>query len=202
MFIRYPWLLGHILLGKLTYRKKSKEKVIYLTFDDGPTPEVTPLVLDLLDEYGWKATFFCVGENVEKYPDLYQEILKRGHKTGNHTYKHLKGLSTSTHEYIENVQKSSNFIDSNLFRPPYGKIRRRQKKELQKQYEIIMWDLLTGDYKKKTSLDRIIQTIKRFTRKGSIVVFHDSLKARNNMLATLPKAIEFWNEKGYQSKLL
>lgn len=184
------------------WRRKSKDKVIYLTFDDGPVPEVTPLVLDLLDEYNWKATFFCVGENVQKYPELYQEILKRGHRTGNHTFNHLKGFSTGTEEYVSNVNKASEYIDSNLLRPPYGKIRFRQKRNLRNKYDIIMWDLLTRDYNKSLTPEVIMNKIRRLSRKGSIVLFHDSIKARNNMLAVLPRAIEFWNEQGYKSGLL
>jgi peptidoglycan/xylan/chitin deacetylase (PgdA/CDA1 family) len=186
-----------------TWRKKTKEKIIYLTFDDGPTPELTPLILELLDEYGWKATFFCVGENVEKYPELYQEILNRGHRTGNHTFNHLNGFSTKTEEYVANVRKAAEYIDSNLFRPPYGKIKRRQKKQIKlDNYEIVMWDLFTRDYDKRQTPDAIFNKIKHLSRKGSIVLFHDSVKARNNVLAALPRAIEFWNEQGYRFGVL
>lgn len=186
-----------------TWRKKTKEKIIHLTFDDGPTPEITPWILELLDEYGWKATFFCVGENVEKYPELYQKILNRGHRTGNHTFNHLSGFSTKTEEYITNVRKAAEHIDSNLFRPPYGKIKRKQKKQIKLDgYEIVMWDLFTRDYNKKQTPEAILHKIKRLSRKGSIVLFHDSAKARNNVLAALPRAIEFWNEQGYRFGLL
>jgi len=199
--MRVPKIIRLFYRG-FTWRRKSKEKVIYLTFDDGPVPEVTPLVLDLLDEYGWKATFFCVGENVQKYPELYDDILKRGHRTGNHTFNHLKGFSTGIDEYVENVAKAAGYIDSNLLRPPYGKIKNRQKKKLRDDYEIIMWDLLTRDYSKSLTPEQIMHKIRRLSRKGSIVLFHDSIKARNNMLAVLPRAIEFWNEQGYHSELL
>ncbi len=202
MLTRLPLIIRALIPG-CTWRKKSAGKTIFLTFDDGPVPEVTPYVLEMLDEYGWKATFFCVGENVQKYPELYEEILKRGHKTGIHTYNHLKGYSTSIDNYVENVKKAAELIDSKLFRPPYGRIRRRQRKELQHMnYEIIMWDLLTQDYDKWQTPENIMQRIKRHSRKGSIVLFHDSIKARNNMMASLPRAIEFWNEQGYQSGLL
>ncbi len=201
MFSRVPVLIRTFYIG-CVWRRKTKDKTIYLTFDDGPVPEVTPVLLDLLDEYNWKATFFCVGENVQKYPDLYQDILRRGHHTGNHTFNHLKGFSYSIDEYVNNVYKASEYIDSKLFRPPYGKIKQRQKKELQKEYEIIMWDLLTQDYNKSRTPEIIMNKIRRLSRKGSIVLFHDSIKARNNMLATLPRAIEFWNEQGYTSGLL
>jgi peptidoglycan/xylan/chitin deacetylase (PgdA/CDA1 family) len=185
------------LLGKLTWRRDTSSKVIYLTFDDGPVPEVTPLVLDLLDKFNLKATFFCVGDNVQKYPELYKEILRRGHKTGNHTFNHLKGFNVSTDEYVANVEKASEYIDSDLFRPPYGRIKRKQRKILELEYEIIMWDLLTFDYNHKLEKETIFKRVKRQSRNGSIVVFHDSIKAKNNMLSVLPLAIEFWNSHGY-----
>ena len=185
-----------------TWRRKTKEKVIYLTFDDGPVPETTPYLLDLLDEYGWKATFFCVGENVQRHPELYREILARGHRTGNHTFNHLRGTRCSTEEYVDNVRKAAEYIDSPLFRPPHGRMKGNQRRRLREQYEIIMWDVLTRDYNKLLSLDYILGKIRRLSRNGSIVVYHDSVKARNNLLATLPRAIEFWNEQGFRCGLL
>lgn len=190
------------LLGKLTWRRNPSSKVIYITFDDGPVPEVTPLVLDLLDKFNLKATFFCVGENVQKYPELYNEVLRRGHRTGNHTFNHLKGFNVSTEEYVANVEKASGYIESNLFRPPYGRIKRKQRKSLQPQYEVVMWDLLTYDYNQKLGKEAIFNRLKRQSRNGSIVVFHDSIKAKNNMLSVLPLAIEFWNSKGYTFDVL
>lgn len=189
-------------LGKLTWRRSSSSKVIYLTFDDGPVPDVTPLVLDLLDKYNVKATFFCVGENVRKYPELYKEILRRGHRTGNHTFNHIKGFNVPTSEYVANVDKAAEYIDSNLFRPPYGRIKRNQIRKLKSRYEIIMWDLLTFDYSQKMEKEAIMNRVKHQSRNGSIVVFHDSLKAKNNMLSVLPLAIEFWNSKDYTFELL
>ena len=189
-------------LGKLTWRRSSSSKVIYLTFDDGPMPEVTPLVLDLLDKYNVKATFFCVGENVRKYPELYKEILQRGHRTGNHTFNHIKGFNVPTSEYVANVDKAAEYIDSKLFRPQYGRIKRNQIRKLKSRYEIIMWDLLTFDYNQKIEKEAIIRRVKHQSRNGSIVVFHDSLKAKNNMLSVLPLAIEFWNSKDYTFDLL
>jgi len=201
MNIQFPDILRPFL-GKLLWRKKSSEKVIYVTFDDGPVPEVTPRVLDMLDEYNLKATFFCVGENVEKYPELYNDILRRGHKTGNHTYNHLKGISVSTEDYVANVKKAAGLIDSRLFRPPYGRINFRQKQALRKEYEIVMWDLITQDYNKNLSPNNILQNIKRYSRNGSLVVFHDSIKAERNMLTVLPRAIEYWNSRGYRFEVL
>ena len=201
MNVQFPDMLRPFL-GKLLWRKSSSSKVIYITFDDGPVPEVTPLVLDLLDEYNIKATFFCVGENVEKYPEVYNEVLKRGHRTGNHTYNHLKGASVSTDEYVANVEKASLRIESNLFRPPYGRIKKKQKKALKAGYEIIMWDVITHDYNSSLSPQTIMQNIRRYSRNGSLVVFHDSIKAERNMLTVLPLAIEYWNSKGYSFDVL
>jgi len=201
MNVQFPDLLRPFL-GKLLWRKNSSEKVIYITFDDGPVPEVTPLVLDLLDEYNLKATFFCVGENVEKYPEIYNEVLKRGHKTGNHTYNHLKGINVSTNDYIANVHKAAQSIDSKLFRPPYGRISYKQKKALRGKYDIVMWDLITQDYNTNLSPDKIMQNIRRYSRNGSLIVFHDSIKAERNMLTVLPSAIEYWNSKGYKFDVL
>ena len=196
MSIQVPDVLRP-LLGKLTWRRDSSSKVIYITFDDGPVPEVTPLVLDLLDKYNIKATFFCVGDNVRKHPEVYAEVVRRGHKTGNHTFNHIKGFSFSEDEYVANVEKAAEYIDSELFRPPYGRIKRSQIKRLQSKYEIIMWDLITYDYDRKLSKESILRSVKHYSRNGSIIVFHDSIKAKDNMLAVLPMAIEYWNSQGY-----
>lgn len=190
------------LFGKVIWRKNPSEKVIYLTFDDGPVPEVTPQVLDILDIYGWKATFFCVGENVQKYPELYTDILKRGHNVGNHSFNHVKGYEYSTIEYVDNVNKAAQFIDSKLFRPPYGRIKWNQIKALRKNYDIVMWDVITHDYNKNLCVDDVFKNVKRNLRKGSIVVFHDSIKAKNNVLQALPLSIEFWESKAYRYGLL
>ncbi len=181
----------------LIFRKDKQDKSIYLTFDDGPNPVVTPLILDILDKYKCKATFFCVGENVKKYPTIYQEITKRGHSVGNHTYNHLKGFGTSTKKYVENVEKADKLIKSRWFRPPYGRITPMQTHQLKKKYKLVMWDLITYDYDKNVLPIRIVREIKKKSRNGSIVVFHDSEKAQNNVLTALPKALEFWESQGY-----
>ena len=201
MNVQFPRILRPFF-GKTIWRKNSSSKVIYLTFDDGPVPEVTPLVLDILDHYNWKATFFCVGENVQKHPELYNEILLRGHKTGNHSFNHLKGFNYSTDEYKANIEKAARLIDSNLFRPPYGRITPTQIKSLQDNYQSIMWDVITHDYDKQLSPEQVFKNITNNLRKGSIVVFHDSIKAKERVVAVLPKAIEFWTEKGYRCELL
>jgi len=158
--------------------------------------------LDILDTFGWKATFFCVGENVAKHPDLYREVLAKGHRTGNHSYNHIRGFRYTTDEYVQNVKKASEMIQSKLFRPPHGRMTFAQMKALRKEYDIVMWDVITYDYDQKRSPERILKTIKRNLRKGSVVVFHDSLKAKENVLEVLPKALEFWESEGYDCGLL
>lgn len=201
MKTRFPDLL-RLLLGNLTWRKSPSSKVIYITFDDGPVPEVTPQVLDVLDGFGVKATFFCVGENVKKYPEVYADVLSRGHRTANHTFNHLQGAKITTAEYCENVRLASEYIHSDLFRPPHGRMTLKQRRALRASYEIIMWDLLTRDYDRKLTPDKILESVKRYSRNGSIVVFHDSIKAKNNVLAVLPLAIEFWKKEGYSFGIL
>jgi len=201
MNVQFPRFLRP-LWGNVIWCKNPSEKVIYLTFDDGPVPEVTPLVLDILDTYNVKATFFSVGENVMKHPETYAEILKRGHKTGNHSFNHLKGFEVSLEEYVANVQKAAGYIDSKLFRPPYGRITFKQKKALESDYQIIMWDLITHDYNRNLSPATIMKTVKRYSRNGSIVVFHDSIKAKENVLSVLPQAIDYWKSEGFAFGLL
>lgn len=171
---------------------------VYLTFDDGPVPEVTPWVLDLLDEYGVKATFFCVGDNVRKYPELFAEILRRGHRVGNHTYHHIKGLETSTRAYMHDVHEAHRLIHSRYFRPPYGHLRFPQTRELSHSFEIVMWDVLTRDYNPRLSPERVLSNVTRFVRNGSIIVFHDSIKAERNLRAVLPRAVEWLRSGGYE----
>lgn len=180
------------------WRINPDEKSVYLTFDDGPNPKVTPLVLDILDKFGVKATFFCVGENVKKYPEVFREVKRRGHTVGNHTFNHLKGYKSSTQDYVKNVWKADEYVHSNLFRPPHGRIKLSQIRTLKKDFKIIMWDFITYDFESKVTPDAILKEVKKRTRNGSIVIFHDSLKAEKNMLAALPKALEFWKEEGYE----
>lgn len=179
------------------WRINPSEKAIYLTFDDGPNPVVTPQVLDMLDEFGVKATFFCVGENVQKYPEIFEEVKRRGHSVGNHTFNHLKGYENTTENYVENVRKADEYIHSKLFRPPHGRIRLRQINALKKDYRIILWDFITYDFDKNVTPKQILAEIKKRSRNGSIVIFHDSPKAEKNVLAALPEALKFWREEGY-----
>lgn len=200
MWIEQPPILYRMLCPEGIWRIANRKmpKTVYLTFDDGPIPEVTPWVLDLLDKYGIKATFFCVGENVAKYPDLLADLRKRGHSVGNHTYNHLQGLKCKAHQYVKNVLKADAVIDSPLFRPPHGLMTYKQSKILKKHFNIIMYDLVTRDYSKKLNGEQVFENVKRYTRPGSIIVFHDSLKSEHNLRYALPKSIEWLINNGYR----
>ena len=176
-------------------------KAVYLTFDDGPIPEVTPKVLAILDQYGVKATFFMVGENIDKHPDVFEMVVKGGHAIGNHTYNHMKGWRVSTAEYIANVQKFPK--ETKLFRPPYGRTWVWQRRAVKKLgYEIYLWDVLTRDYNPCRTPEAMLKQIQRQTRPGSIINFHDSVKSNERMLEVLPKAIEWLIANGYELKTL
>jgi peptidoglycan/xylan/chitin deacetylase (PgdA/CDA1 family) len=189
------------LFPKALWRMNPDEKAVYLTFDDGPIPVITPWVVDLLGHYGIKATFFMVGDNVRKHPQEYKLVVDAGHRVGNHTFNHLKGLFTDTPGYIENVEKADALIHSNLFRPPHGMLRRSQYKELSKRYQFVMWDLVTRDYSKRLSGEEVLGILKRLVRNGSIITFHDSLRSEENLKYALPRAIEWLLEQGYEFKV-
>jgi peptidoglycan/xylan/chitin deacetylase (PgdA/CDA1 family) len=172
------------------------EDAVYLTFDDGPHPVITPQVLDILDKFNAKATFFCVGDNVRKYPDVFNEIKNRGHKTGNHSFNHINGWKTKDKIYFYNVQKAGKLINSNLFRPPYGKIKFSQIKVLRNNYKIIMWSVLTYDFSKKIDKMECFNNSLKGLKNGNITVFHDSAKAEKNMMFALPRFLE----KGLENK--
>jgi len=184
------------------WRLPRKEKTVYLTFDDGPVPEATPFVLDLLEKYNIKATFFCVGDNVRKYPEIFDRITDAGHLVGNHTFNHLQGFKYSTKNYTKNVAKADKYIKSSLFRPPHGQFRPLQMSKLRKKYKIILWDVITRDYNSSLSGDFVFNIVKRYSRNGSIIVFHDSLKAEKNMKYALPRAIDFLIREGYKFEVL
>ena len=186
----------------------GQKPIAYLTFDDGPIPEVTPRVLEILYRYGVKATFFMVGENIDKHPEVFQQVVAAGHAIGNHTYNHLKGWRTSFDDYMANVAKweeayltgeAGLTAKRSLFRPPYGKATLRQRRALHKQgYRLIYWDILTRDYEATRTPEAMLRMIQRETRPGSIINFHDSFKSNKRMLEVLPKAIEWLQAQGYE----
>ena len=200
MLIERPPLLYRLLFPEGIWRIKrgGGRRVVYLTFDDGPVPEVTPWVLDTLDRYGIKATFFLVGDNVARNPGLFEEIKRRGHSWGNHTMHHLQGRLVSTYRYMHDISEANSLIGSPLFRPPHGLIRWKQARAIKDHYNIILYDLVTRDYSRKLTPERVFNNVRRYARNGSIIVFHDSLKAEKNMKEALPRAIEYLLARGYE----
>jgi peptidoglycan/xylan/chitin deacetylase (PgdA/CDA1 family) len=201
------------LFPKFVWNINTTKKELYLTFDDGPTPEITEWVLQTLKAYNAKATFFCIGKNIESHAELFQAILKDEHSIGNHTYNHLKGWKHNTKDYIEDVERTQHLINSkienrnsvieNLFRPPYGKFKSKQSTKLQKLgYKIIMWEVLSYDWDKSVSEEACLNNIITVADRGSIIVFHDSIKASRNLKYALPKVLEFYSKKGYVFKAL
>lgn len=197
MYIRMTSILKAIF-PQLIWEVPDSEKNIYLTFDDGPHPEITPQALQILDQFQAKATFFCVGENVQKFESTYKQILDEGHKTGNHSFNHLNGWKTKADEYYRNIEKCAEMVDSHLFRPPYGRIKPTQAVYLKMHYRIIMWSVLTEDYNKDLTPEKCLKKSIKKTQPGSIIVFHDSEKAQKNMLYTLPRFLEHFTQLGYQ----
>lgn len=199
MLIEQPPLAYRLLFPEALWRiRKKGRKVVYLTFDDGPVPSVTPWVLDLLDHYGVKATFFLVGDNVRRAPHLLDEIKRRGHSWGNHTMHHLQGMKVHTFKYMRDITEADKLIDSPLFRPPHGLLRWKQAAAIKAHYNIVMYDLVTRDYSRKLTPVQVLDNVRRYARNGSIIVFHDSLKAERNMRAALPKAIEWLLSQNYE----
>jgi peptidoglycan-N-acetylglucosamine deacetylase len=196
IFVQPPYLL-RLLFNDCVWRLSSEKKIVYLTFDDGPHPEITPWVLEQLKHYNAKATFFLVGKNVNDHPEVVEAITKRNHHIGNHTYDHLNGWKTSTEEYLLNIDNCNKIVKSGLFRPPYGKLTWRQAEAIKKQYKIVMWDLLTGDYNEKLGPKDCLKHIRKYSRNGSVIVFHDSQKAFNTLKELLPDALAFLTSEGY-----
>jgi peptidoglycan/xylan/chitin deacetylase (PgdA/CDA1 family) len=208
----FYWIKTNALIKTLfpnyVWDVPNTENKIYLTFDDGPIPEITEWVLEELEKYNAKATFFCIGHNIEKYPDIFEKVITNGHSIGNHTFNHLNGWKTSTEEYLENVKLCESSIlnlqskicnlKSKIFRPPYGKIKPLQSKKLQQMgYKIIMWDVLSADYDTTISPEKCLENVLKNVSSGSIIVFHDSIKAFPNLKYTLPKALKYWATKGF-----
>lgn len=201
MIIEQPACFLRWLYPGACWRMSRHEKAVYLTFDDGPIPEATPFILDTLDRYGIKATFFMVGDNVRKHPEVYRMVVERGHRIGNHTFNHIGGFRYLSENYLANTDKANEFLNTDLFRPPHGWMRWRQYYKLKRHYRIIMWDLVTRDYSRRLTADDVVENVKRYTRNGSIITFHDSLKSIEKLRTALPQSIEWLQQQGYAFKV-
>lgn len=199
--IRPPFLLRALYPGAV-WRMSDRGKVLYLTFDDGPTPGVTDKVLAMLAQYQAKATFFCIGRNVEQYPELYERILNEGHRVGNHTWSHADALKVDVRFYLDDTARAARVIASDLFRPPYGRLTPRTLLALRKTYRIILWDLISGDYDPAVPASVLFERVKKYARPGSVIVFHDSLKAVPRMLGALRATLDYYSTAGYSFRAL
>ncbi len=206
------WIKTHSIIKRLfsnyVWDFPNDNKKVYLTFDDGPTPEITAWVLNQLEQYNAKATFFCIGKNIVNHPDLFSNIQEKGHSIGNHTHNHLNGWKTSTEEYIanfelceatiSNLKSQLSNLKSKIFRPPYGKIKAAQAKKLrQKGYKIIMWDVLSADFDQNITKEECLNNVITNTQSGSIIVFHDSVKAFKNLEYVLPKVLQYLSKNHF-----
>lgn len=189
------------LYPRATWRMDKNDHSVYLTFDDGPIPESTPFILKTLREFGVHATFFMVGDNVRKYPELYRQIVADGHQVGNHTFNHWGGFKHTTRSYNANVEKANELIHGHLFRPPHGWMRWEQYFWVGRKFRIVMWDLVTRDYSKWMTADDVLANVKRYARNGSIITFHDSLKSIDKLRFALPAALRWLREQGYEFKI-
>ncbi len=201
-FVNSPYIIKKLYKQNLIWEIHSKEKNIYLTFDDGPNHETSIWILKTLDNFDAKASFFCVGNNIKKNPDILKKILAAKHTIGNHTFNHINGWKTKTDDYIKNVLKCNKYIETSLFRPPYGKIRPLQIHRLKEKYNIILWSVLSYDFDKNVTKQECLKNVIANTKKGSIVVFHDNTKAKDNLFYALPRFLEYFTKKGYKFKAL
>lgn len=202
MIIEQPSIFLRWLYPGALWRMDRHQKAVYLTFDDGPIPEATPFILETLDHYGIKATFFMVGDNVRKHPREYQMVVDRGHRIGNHTYNHISGLKYLSKNYLANTDRANELLHTDLMRPPHGWMRWLQYRVLKKHYTIVMWDVVTRDYSNRLTAQDVLENVKRYTRNGSIITFHDSLKSIDKLHEILPTAIEWLISEGYEFKML
>lgn len=211
MLHKMGWLFQKVLYPELTWSRYTHEKKIYLTFDDGPIPELTEWVLEVLKEYDAKATFFCVGDNVRKHPNIFAKVIDDGHQVGNHTFNHLVGWKTPLKTYLENTQQCQYMLKNvydeasqskPLFRPPHGRITKPQIRSLLQCYEIVMWDVLSGDFSPHLSKQKCLNKTINYTKSGSVVVFHDNVKAAQNLKYVLPRYLKHFKEKGYSFEKL
>ena len=200
MVIEQPARWMRWLYPKAMWRMDKNERAVYLTFDDGPIPESTPFILDTLAEFGIKATFFMVGENVKKMPELYERIVAEGHQVGNHTFNHLGAFKHWTITYLINTFKANELIHAHLFRPPHGWMRPSEYYWLRKEFRVVMWDVVTRDYSKWMTSEGVVNNVKRYARNGSIITFHDSLKSIDKLKTALPESIRWLKEQGYAFK--
>ncbi len=198
MYLAHTPRLVQALMPNYLWRVPTAEKVVYLTFDDGPIPEVTPWVLSELKKWGAKATFFCLGKNVEENPDIFRKVTGEGHAVGNHTFSHLNGWHSENLPYFHNIRAAARLVKSNLFRPPYGKLLPSQRNFLERHYKIVMWDVLSGDFDQTISREACLENVVSNARPGSIVVMHDSLKAEANLRWVLPRVLKHFSEKGWR----
>ncbi|EFK56299.1 polysaccharide deacetylase family protein [Sphingobacterium spiritivorum] len=194
--VKAPFFLKWYYPDNILWNKSRDEKKLYLTFDDGPIPEITPFILDTLKAFDVRGTFFCVGENIVKNPEIYARILAEGHRVGNHTYNHLKGWDTPDQEYLENISKCQQLTGTDLFRPPYGRPKRSQLKHL-KHFQVVMWDILSGDFDLRLTPENCFKNVLKYTKNGSIIVFHDNIKAIPRVTYALPKTLEHFTASGY-----
>ena len=197
-----PWWLRFMYGKTLIWSMTTATKEVFLTFDDGPHPTITPFVLDCLKQYNAKATFFCIGKNVQQYPEVYRQILDEGHSVGNHTYNHLNGWKTNDKDYFEDIQQAANIINSKLFRPPYGRITKFQQQQLQSAFKIVMWDVLSGDFDVNLSKENCLQNVIKHAKQGSVIVFHDSEKAYQRLEYALPLVLQCFKEKEFCMKTI
>ncbi|KAA0992468.1 polysaccharide deacetylase family protein [Dyadobacter aurulentus] len=204
MFLHHsPFWLRAFFPG-FTWRIQTNEKKLFVTFDDGPIPDITEFVLDTLREFNAKATFFCIGDNVRKHPDIFKKVTSGGHSIGNHTFNHMNGWKTEDTSYLDNIEKCDEQLNlkTSLFRPPYGRIKKTQSRIVLNKRQIIMWDVLSADFSSKISPEKCLKKSIQYSRNGSIVLFHDSIKASRNMQYTLPKYLEHFTQKGYAFEAL
>ena len=202
LLYQFPTWIQKLCWG-IVWRQNPSSKAVYLTFDDGPIPNCTPQVLDILAQYNVKATFFMVAENADRYPDILALVQAEGHTIGNHTYHHMRGQKATTQDYMQDINLAQQVLHTTLFRPPHGRLKYSQKKALkQAGYTIYLWDVLTHDYNPAYSVEKMLAIVQRYTRNGSIIVLHDSLKSRDRMLKLLPQMIEWLIAEGYEIKQL
>ncbi|MBE9463310.1 polysaccharide deacetylase family protein [Dyadobacter subterraneus] len=204
MFLHYSPFWLKAIYPRYKWHVPTAEKEIFLTFDDGPIPDITEFVLDTLKQFEAKATFFCIGDNVKKHPAIFSKVISEGHSIGNHTFNHMNGWKSKDQEYLANIElcEKQLKLETNLFRPPYGRMKKSQSRQLPESKEIIMWDVLSGDFSAAVKPEVCLEKTIKYARPGSIVLFHDSLKAAKNMQYTLPRFLEHFSNKDYQFKAL